>query len=259
MTVSTSPHSVLDPYAGSADGRRPPRTAPFDGSARHYDRVGRSIHLGSGPWYRRQALRRAGLHLGMKLLDVATGTGLLAQEAVRILGEAGKVVGVDPSAPMLAEARKALASPLARGWAEALPFRPDVFDMLSMGYALCHLAELNAIIRECLRVLKPGGRLVMLELARPESAAVRWLVRVHLQQVLPRLVHRGAGSQHARLLMAHLWDTIDRRVPPETVLQVLRRSGFVDVEHRVLYGLFSEYGAMKPASAGTAGRQRVNG
>lgn len=247
MAPSTPPRPVPGQLRAGALRREPFPAALFDDSAQHYDRVGRSLHLGSGPWYRRRALQRAGLRPGMKLLDVATGTGLLAREAVRLLGEAGGVVGIDPSASMLAEARKALASPLTRGWAEALPFRDDVFDLLSMGYALGHVADLGAALRESWRVLKPGGRLVLLELRRPESAAVRCLMRIHLQQVLPRLLRLAPGSEPAQRLTRRLWDTIDLSVPPETVLEILKRSGFVDVERRVFYGLFSEYGGAKPA------------
>jgi demethylmenaquinone methyltransferase/2-methoxy-6-polyprenyl-1,4-benzoquinol methylase len=183
----------------------------------------------------------------MKLLDVATGTGLLAREAVNLLGGAGGVVGVDPSAGMLSEAQRVLTSPLACGWAEALPFRGDVFDMLSLGYALGHIASLEATSREFLRVLRPGGRLVLLEISRPESAIVRWLIRTHLQRMLPRILRLSRESDPAQLLIKHLWDTIDRRVPPQTILNVLRESGFVDVQLHVLYGFFSEYGAVKPA------------
>jgi demethylmenaquinone methyltransferase / 2-methoxy-6-polyprenyl-1,4-benzoquinol methylase len=247
MTGSTPPHPVLDEYYASAGDRRGFVTALFDGAARHYNRVGRTLDLGSGPWYRRQALRRAGLRPGMKLLDVATGTGLLAQGAVRILGEPGRVIGVDPSAGMLREARKALSGPLVRGWAETLPFGNDRFDMLSMSFALRHVTGLEAAFEEYLRVLKPGGRLLLLELSRPDSAVTRWLIRVHLQRVLPWIMKLTTGSEPARLLMKFYWDTIDRCVPPQTIVDVLRRSGFVDVERRVFFGCLSEYVATKAA------------
>ena len=247
LTRSTPSHLVVDKSYGRAEDRRPLVAALFDGWARHYDRVGRSLTLGSGPWYRRHALLRGGLRPGMKLLDVATGTGLLAREAENLLGGTGKVVGVDPSAGMLSEAQRALRSPLARGWAEALPFRDDAFDMLSLGYALGHVASFEAAFREFLRVLRPGGRLVLLEIAQLDSAIARWLIRTHLQQVLPRILRLSREGGPAELLVRHLWDTIDRRVPPQTVLDVLRASGFVDVQLHVLYGFFSEYGAVKPA------------
>jgi demethylmenaquinone methyltransferase/2-methoxy-6-polyprenyl-1,4-benzoquinol methylase len=246
MTPPMPPEAVLERAPGITDSR-PRSVALFDAVARHYDRVGRSLHLGSGPWYRRRALQRAGLRPGMKLLDVATGTGLLAREAVRIVAEPGDVVGIDPSAAMLAEARKALGALLARGQAEALPFRDDVFDMLSIGYAVAHIADLEMTFRESLRVLKPAGRLVLLELVRPESSLLRWLMRFHLQRVLPTLMRLGTSRGPARVLMQCLWDAIDRRVPPTTILDVLRRTGFIDVELRVRHGLFSEYTAAKPA------------
>ena len=192
------------------------------------------------------ALRRAGLRPGMRLLDVATGTGLVARGAVRTLGEPGRVIGVDPSRGMLREARKALASPLVQGRAEALPFRDDLFDMLSMGFALRHVPDLEAAFREYRRVLKPGGRLVLLEVSRPHSPVSRWLIRVHLQHVLPLMARISTRSEPAQVLMKYYWDTIDRCVPPETILEVLRRGGFVDVNRGTLFGFLSEYSASKP-------------
>jgi len=247
MTGSTPPHPVLDKYYPSDADRQSFVGTLFDGAARHYNRIGTMLDLGSGPWYRRWALRRAGLRPGMRLLDVATGTGLVARGAVRTLGEPGRVVGVDPSRGMLREARKALASPLVQGRAEALPFRDDLFDMLSMGFALRHVPDLEAAFREYRRVLKPGGRVVLLEVSRPRSTISRWLIRVHLQHILPLMARISTRSQPAELLMKYYWDTIDRCVPPETILEVLRRGGFVDVNRGTLFGFLSEYSASKPS------------
>jgi len=248
MTGSTPPHPVLDKYYPSDADRQSFVGTLFDGAARHYNRIGTMLDLGSGPWYRRWALRRAGLRPGMRLLDVATGTGLVARGAVRTLGEPGRVVGVDPSRGMLREARKALASPLVQGRAEALPFRDDLFDMLSMGFALRHVPDLEAAFREYRRVLKPGGRVVLLEVSRPRSTISRWLIRVHLQHILPLMARISTRSQPAQVLMKYYWDTIDRCVPPETILDVLRRGGFVDVNRGTLFGFLSEYSASKPLS-----------
>ena len=247
MTGSTPPHPVLDKYYPSDADRQSFVGTLFDGAARHYNRIGTMLDLGSGPWYRRWALRRAGLRPGMRLLDVATGTGLVARGAVRTLGEPGRVVGVDPSRGMLREARKALASPLVQGRAEALPFRDDLFDMLSMGFALRHVPDLEAAFREYRRVLKPGGRVVLLEVSRPRSTISRWLIRVHLQHILPLMARISTRSEPAQVLMKYYWDTIDRCVPPETILEVLRRGGFVDVNRGTLFGFLSEYSASKPS------------
>ena len=246
MTGSTPPHPVLEKYYPSDADRQSFVGTLFDGAARHYNRIGTMLDLGSGPWYRRWALRRAGLRPGMRLLDVATGTGLVARGAVRALGEPGRVIGVDPSRGMLREARKALSSPLVQGRAEALPFRDDLFDMLSMGFALRHVPDLEAAFREYRRVLKPGGRVVLLEVSRPHSPVSRWLIRVHLQHILPLMARISTRSQPAQVLMKYYWDTIDRCVPPETILEVLRRGGFVDVKRGTLFGFLSEYSASKP-------------
>jgi len=246
-TAVTPPHPVLEQYYARADDRQSFVGALFDGAARHYNRIGRMLDFGSGPWYRRDALRRAGLRPGMRLLDVAVGTGLVARGAVDILGKPGGVIGVDPSRGMLQEARKALSGPLVQGRAEALPFRNGRFDMLSMGFALRHVPDLEVAFREYRRVLKPGGRILLLEVVRPSSPVSRWLVRTHFQRILPLMARISTRSEPAQLLMKFYWDTIDQCVPPETILEALRRTGFVAVDLHVFYGLINEYVAAKPS------------
>lgn len=246
MTAPTPPHPVLDPYYSSPGDRQSFVAGLFDGAARHYNRLGAMLDLGSGRWYRREALRRAGLRPGMRLLDVATGTGLVAAGAAAILGTPTGVVGVDPSRGMLGEARQALSGPLVQGRAEALPFRDGVFDMLSMGFALRHVADLESTFLEYRRVLKPGGRLLLLEVSRPPSAVSRWVIRTYLHRILPLVARITTRSKPAELLMKYYWDTIDQCVPPETILDVLRRAGFADVHRRTFFGFLSEYVAAKP-------------
>jgi demethylmenaquinone methyltransferase/2-methoxy-6-polyprenyl-1,4-benzoquinol methylase len=237
---------VLRDYYAHEGERRGFVTALFDGAARHYDLAGTVMALGSGPSYRRQALARAGLRPGMALLDVATGTGQVARAALAILGDPRAVVGVDPSAGMLGQARRALPIALVRGTAEALPFAADRFDFLSMGFALRHVADLEVAFAECLRVLRPGGRALFLEVTRPPSALVRALVRLYLRRVVPLVMRAATGSPQPGRLMKYYWDTIAGCVPAETVLAVMRDSGFVEVERRVSGGLLSEYVGRKP-------------
>ena len=246
MPTPTPPHPVLDRYYRHEGERASFVATLFDGAARHYDRVGHVLALGSGPYYRRNALERAGLRRGMKLLDVATGTGQVARAATRILRDSDSVVGLDPSAGMLREAQRAHSGLLVRARAEEMPLRDNLFDMLSMGFALRHVTTLETAFAEYRRVLKPGGRLVLLEVSRPRSAVTRWVIRVYFQRVLPLLIRIVTRNPDAPLLMEYYWDTIAECVPPETILAALRQTGFVDVEHRMFVGCLSEYVALKP-------------
>jgi demethylmenaquinone methyltransferase/2-methoxy-6-polyprenyl-1,4-benzoquinol methylase len=242
----TAPHPVLTGYYRSDEERAGFVTTLFDSSARHYDRLCQLMSFGSGQWYRRQALLRAGVTRGMILLDVATGTGLVARSALEILGDPRAVVGLDPSAGMLREARKASAAPLVQGRVETLPFSRDRFDVLTFGYALRHVSDLEVAFMECRRVLKPGGRLLVLEISRAQSRATRAILRLYFLHVLPAIMWLTTRSTPARMLSQYYWETIDACVPPETILEVLRRSGFTDVRRNVFGGFLSEYIAVKP-------------
>lgn len=194
------------------------------------------------------SLRQAGLRPGMKVLDVAMGTAAVARGAARLVGPEGLVVGVDPSPGMLAEARKVFRGPRVRGVGQALPIRSDHFDFVTMGIALRHVSDLVATFREYRRVLKPGGRLWILEGHVPRSRIGQGLTRFAWARVIPGMTLLATGSREAKLLMDYYWDTVEKAVPPETIVQVLRDVGFEDARyHVVVPGAFCEYRARKPA------------
>lgn len=249
LAPGAPPHPPLKKYYRGEAQRRGFVTGLFDRTAPHYDWINRVMSLGSGVRYRRDALRRAGLAPGSLVLDVAIGTGLVARAAGDILGEDGRIIGVDLSMGMLAEARKTLPVLLVQGVAERLPLADGCADFLTMGYALRHVTDLESTFGEYLRVLKPGGSLLILELTRPagDSAAYRF-TRFYLHTVVPWLARLGPGGPEARTLMEYFWDTVDHCVPPATILAALAGSGFASARQGVVHRVFSEYVATKAVS-----------
>lgn len=241
---SRAPIAVLRQYWSDERSRRRYVDNLFDGTAGDYDFVERLLGLGSGPWYRRQALVRAGLKPGMRVLDVATGTGLVAREALAVIGGTGGLVGLDPSAGMLSEAAR-LEVPLVRALGERIPFGDASFDFVSMGFALRHVADLEALFGEMRRVLKPGGTACILEITRPARKAVELPLRVFMTRVVPLVAGLRGRYGHARDLMRFYWDTIDACVPPAEVLAALGRAGLAQPSRQLVLGMFSEYTGRK--------------
>ena len=236
-----APHEVLGEYYADTRARRGFLGAIFDSTACDYDRIERLVGLGTGPWYRRQALMRAGLAPGMRMLDVAIGTGLVAREAQRVLAGEGSIVGLDPSAGMMRSYAGAVPVTLVQGRAEALPFRDHEFDFLALGFALRHLDDLERVFGEFRRVLKPGGRVLLLEITRPRGAFARGLLRAYMRGVVPALSRLMARESETPRLWRYYWDTIDACAPPERVVATLQAAGFAGVDRHVEVGIFSEY------------------
>jgi demethylmenaquinone methyltransferase/2-methoxy-6-polyprenyl-1,4-benzoquinol methylase len=247
-----APHVPLtDYYADEPERHRFVRRI-FDDTAADYDRIEKVLAFGTGPWYRGQALQRARLRPGAQVLDVGIGTGLVAREALKIIGPAGRLVGVDPSPGMMGQVHLPGVELLA-GRAEALP-RPDAScDFLSMGYALRHLSDLSAAFAEFHRVLRPGGRLLVLEITRPQGQLATLALKTYMRAVVPTIARVVARQHKTSELWRYYWDTIEACVPPEAVLAALRAAGFRRVRRYVELGIFSEYTAFKPLPAADAG------
>jgi demethylmenaquinone methyltransferase / 2-methoxy-6-polyprenyl-1,4-benzoquinol methylase len=244
------PHAPLPSYYATGtdddDGRRRFLTRIFDDTAADYDRIERVLAFGSGPWYRRMALQRAGLAEGAQVLDVGIGTGLVAREALTLIGPQGSLIGVDPSAGMMSEAHLPGVQ-LLEGRAEALP-RPDAScSFLSMGYALRHIDDVSAAFAEFHRVLQPGGRVLVLEISKPASRWGTGLLKAYMRVLVPliaRVVSRQRDTAH---LWTYYWDTIEACIPPAAIVAALQAAGFQQVERHVELGIFSEYRGIKGA------------
>jgi demethylmenaquinone methyltransferase/2-methoxy-6-polyprenyl-1,4-benzoquinol methylase len=181
--------------AGSPD--RSPRKRHalglFQGLPRGYDRMGALLSFGQDPLWRRALVRAVDPQPGQRVLDVATGTGMVAAALAR--HTACEVVGLDQSEAMLGAARRRLAMDpelaarisLVQGEAERLPFADAEFDALTFTYLLRYVDDRPATMRELARVVKPGGRIGMVEFGVPSGGPLRALWRVHTRVGLPLL------------------------------------------------------------------------
>lgn len=244
-----APHAPLTAYYADEQARAGFVREMFDSTAEDYDRMERILAFGSGMRYRGQALERAGLKAGMRVVDVGVGTGLVAREAARIVGDASLVTGVDPSPGMMANAKVPAGVVLVAGSAEAIPYPDAHFDFLSMGYALRHISDLSVAFAEFHRVLKPGGRLCLLEITCPESGWGRFLLKLYMKGLVPLLALIVGHKKNTRRLWRYYWDTIEACVPPAQVLATLSEAGFSQVRRHIEVkgmSILAEYQATKP-------------
>ena len=242
----SAPHAPLSRYYGTEGERSRWVCGIFSRTAGDYDRIEWLLGLGTGSWYRRRALVRAGLAAGMTVLDVGTGTGLVAREAAALVGDAGLVTGVDPSPGMVEHARVPAGVRLLAGSAEAIPAPDGAADFVSMGYALRHTGDLAAAFADMFRVLRPGGRVCLLEITAPNGTIGRTLLKAYLRGLVPAIAAVVSHHRDMPELMRYYWDTIAACVAPAAIMQALGAAGFVAVDRHVELGIFSEYRARKP-------------
>ena len=201
----------------------------FDTIARTYDRLNRVMTFGLDRRWRRRAARELPIpNSQFSILDVACGTGDMAVS----LAERGcKVTGIDLSEEMLEIARRKTASAtfyllpftFYLGDAEALPFAEGEFDAVTCAFGVRNFVHLEKGLNEMLRVLKPGGRMVILELATPDCKLIKPFYNIYTKNVIPCLGSRIAGNREA---YTYLPESIERFPKGEAFLDIIRNSKF---------------------------------
>ncbi len=200
----------------------------FDAIAPRYDLLNRLMTLGLDRGWRRRAIGLLRLAPGSSVLDLACGTADLARE---LAGAGHRAVGIDSSAGMLVAARAGEAA-LVQADAGALPFAPGTLDGVVSGFALRNLADLAGVLAECGRVLRPGGRIALLEVDTPTSSLLGAAHRIWMHGVVPLL---GAALSE-RAAYDYLPRSVAYLPPRAELLDLVARAGFRDVAHRPLSG-----------------------
>jgi demethylmenaquinone methyltransferase/2-methoxy-6-polyprenyl-1,4-benzoquinol methylase len=213
---------------GATAGRleEPQVRAMFDRIAGVYDLMNSVMTAGMHHRWRERAADLAQLRPGDRALDVATGTGDLALALKRRVGDSGEVVGSDFSEPMLERARrKAPGVRFEWGNALELPYDDGAFDAATVGFGARNFADLDRGLAEMTRVVRPGGRVVVLEITRPERPPLSWFFRLWFDRVVPQL-GRLAGDPDA---YSYLPSSVRRFPGPRELAAALARAGLVEV------------------------------
>ena len=220
----------------------------FDRIAGVYDLMNTAMTAGLHHRWRERTADRAELSAGDAALDVCCGTGDLALELARRVGPGGRVVGCDFSERMLELARtKADGASAGVGfeWADALelPYRDGEFDAVTVGFGVRNLADLDLGLREMARVLKPGGRLAILEITQPQRPPLSTFFSIWFDRLVPRL-GTLAGDRDA---YTYLPESVKRFPSPEGLAGRLDAAGFERIRWTVLAGgIIAIHSGVKP-------------
>jgi demethylmenaquinone methyltransferase / 2-methoxy-6-polyprenyl-1,4-benzoquinol methylase len=205
----------------------------FDRISGFYDVMNSVMTAGLHHRWRRRAADLAAVGPGDRVLDVATGTGDLAIELRRRVGPTGEVVASDFSEAMLEHAR-AKAPDIRFEWADALalPYPDDAFDAATVGFGARNFADLDTGVAEMARVVRPGGRVVILEITTPTRAPLSWFYGIWFDRAVPALGRLTKDPDAYEYLPSSV-----RRFPdPHSLAGVLDARGLTDIRYLLTAG-----------------------
>jgi demethylmenaquinone methyltransferase / 2-methoxy-6-polyprenyl-1,4-benzoquinol methylase len=209
----------------------------FDRIAGVYDLMNSAMTAGLHHQWRQRAVDRAEVGPGSDALDICCGTGDLALELRRRIGPDGRVVGSDFSEPMLELARRKSGDeglPVEFGWADALdlPYGDASFDAVTIGFGARNLADLEEGLSEMARVLRPGGRLVILEITRPQREPLSSFYSLWFDRLVP-VIGSLAGDPDA---YSYLPNSVRTFPEPQRLAEMIDAAGFNEIRWLLLAG-----------------------
>ena len=217
----------------------------FNSIASDYDRLNHILSLNIDKGWRRKAVREiADQDSPVKVLDVACGTGDFTIEIARKVAPGSVVTGVDISEGMMEIGKEKIiksgvAAEMYVAYCEALPYDPNTFDRISVGFGVRNFEHLELGLSEMFRVLKTGGKLVILELSLPANRLVRGCYMLYFQKVLPAIGGFLSGDRGA---YEYLYTSVLRFPAPDRFVAMLKTAGFEQVKHKSLtFGICRMY------------------
>ena len=210
----------------------------FESVANRYDIMNDLMSCGIHRWWKHFTVELAGIKRGQRVLDLAGGTGDLAAQWARLVGAEGEVILADINAAMLQVGRdrlldKGIMVDYARANAEQLPFADNSFDVISMAFGLRNVTHKEIALKSMLRVLKPGGQVLILEFSELRLRTLKPFYDLYSFKILPllgRLVTKDAASYR------YLAESIRMHPNQETLLQMMQQAGFERCDYHNLSG-----------------------
>ena len=217
----------------------------FNSIASDYDRLNHILSLNIDKGWRRKAVKEiADKDSPVKVLDVACGTGDFTIEIARKVAVGSEVIGVDISEGMMEIGKEKIlkagvTAEMTVADCEALPYDQNTFDRIAVGFGVRNFEHLDLGLREMCRVLKPDGKLVILELSLPSNRLVRGCYMLYFQKILPMVGGFLSGDRGA---YEYLRTSVLRFPAPDKFIEMLKSAGFEQVEHRPLtFGICRMY------------------
>ena len=243
--MSEFAHDKVVPYRTSGQGKKDQVAAMFDDIAPRYDFMNRFLSAGIDVYWRRKALQKLKENAPKLMLDVATGTADVAVMAAEML-KPSKIYGIDISEGMLEFGRKKLVKEkltdvieLRNGDSEKIDFPDECFDAVTVAFGVRNFAGLEKGMSEILRVLKPGGKLVVLEFSKPTLPGIRELYNLYMNVVAPGM---GGIFSKNRDAYQYLHDSVQKFPEGKAFTHVLSSVGFKETLcERLSFGICSIY------------------
>jgi len=212
----------------------------FHSVAGKYDLMNDLMSGGIHRLWKRLTIDQSGVRRGHKVLDIAGGTGDLTRKFARMVGQEGKVVLADINDSMLKVGRdKLLNSGVAgnveyvQANAECLPFEDNTFDVITIAFGLRNVTDQNAALASMLRVLKPGGKLMILEFSKTDNQALTKLYDFYSFNILPQMGKAIAGDADSYRYLA---ESIRKHPDQETLKGMMEAAGFVNSRYQNMTG-----------------------